>query len=207
MFVGGPMLTLASITVVLRNLWTGLKNWLSPPRILAVMEITEEEKPDRFKARCRFRTSAGWSRPKGVVFSSRRAPQRTTDFVRYRVGGQDFYWWQTYDDLVFDLPATSVVRTSTIARAKLTTQDGMATTDVTSQVRALAGHNGDFHGKWLDPAVLRRFFGMLVEEGLPKTTSPVQLPCKTLRIAYLPRFNVVDIPLCGGRSPVPVCYS
>lgn len=202
------MLTLTSIMVLLRNLWTSWSNWLSPPRILAVMEVTEEEKPDRFRAKCRFRTGVGWSQPKGVVFSWRRAPQRTTDFVHYRVGGRDFYWWRTYDDLEFDLPDASHIRTSKIARAKLVLE-GTSSTDVTEQVAALAGHNADFHGKWLDPAMLRRFFGMLAEEGLTKkylpTTNPAYLSRMTLRIVYLPRLRVVDVRLSGGHEPVPVC--
>ena len=196
MFVGGLMVTLATITLLLSGLWTRWRRWLSPPRILAVVKVTERKETEQMQTECIAHIGN-----KTRVRGDRKQPENVSYFVRYQLDAREFYWWPTRDRPDFYLPDSSVTpRTSKIARAKLTTQDGMASTDVTSQVRALAGPNGDFHGKCLDPAVLRRFFGMLVKERPPKTclsiASPVHLPRKTLRVVYLPRFNVVDTPLC-----------
>ena len=192
------MVTLATITLLLSGLWTRWRRWLSPPRILAVVKVTERKETEQMDMEC-----IAHMGNKTRVRGDRKQPENVSYFVHYQLDGREFYWWPTRDRPDFYLPDSSVTpRTSKIARAQLTSGNKSPMTppmDVMPELRALSGHCADFHGNEADSAVFRRFFGMLMAGHL--TRSPAKwarskdLSRMTLRMVYLPHFNRIDIPL------------
>ena len=161
----------------LAGLWRRFVRTVFGPRMLEVVRI--EERPGTEPSI----TATPVARRIRKVTAGPFEREDQTVFVRYRVDGEEFWWWPTPERPVLKLPERgSARRTSRIVRAELCRATGDRR-NVTSAMQALAGHTSDFHEKTPSDTVVRR---MLLGRGWPARF----LEGAKVRTITLPSFEV-----------------